>query len=304
LNEDFRYITAIAEHGSISKAARAAHVSQPALSQRLKRLETQLGTELFTRGTSPLRPTASGEVFLDYARKAIAAEDSMRRDVFSVAHQGRRSLRIGVSMARANAFLPEPIVSFYETHQGCTLELRELSSLKQMHDLFITDKIDFAVLTPISPDPNAYYTEVLCHERLMAVVSSQLRVPQLENALLEKVSLRQLEGIPFVLPTCGNYFDPLISRMIDVFGVQLDIVVRDCSAEMALAMVRDGLGVALAPSTWLTGQQDLRAFELDGIEAGNVLRYVRRHDRNPSQEEQLFISILRDWLMRPGAPPR
>ena len=45
VNDDFRYMAAIAEHGSISQAARAMHISQPGLSQRLKRLEQQLGTE-------------------------------------------------------------------------------------------------------------------------------------------------------------------------------------------------------------------------------------------------------------------
>ena len=296
MNEDFRYIAAIAEHGSISKAARAVHISQPGLSQRLKRLEAQLGTELFDRESSPLKPTPSGEVFIEYAQRALAAEDSMRRDVFNAARKERQRLRIGVSMARANALLADPIISYYETHRGCTLELREMSSLKQMHNLFVGDEIDFAVLTPISPDPTTYHTEALCRESLLVVVSDEMHIPQFDQAASGRVSLRQLEGVPFVLPTCGSYFDPLISRMIDVFGVQLDIVVRDCSAELALQMVSDGLGIALAPSTWLMERKGLRSFELDGIRAGNVLRYVRRFDRAISEEESLFMEILRDWL--------
>lgn len=66
---------------NISKAARAVHITQSGLSQRLCRLEARLGCELFDRSTSPLRPTASGEVFIRYAFRAIAAEDNMRRDV-------------------------------------------------------------------------------------------------------------------------------------------------------------------------------------------------------------------------------
>ena len=300
MNEDFRYIASIARHGSISKAARAEHISQPALSQRLKRLESQLGTELFDRRSVPLKPTPSGEVFIDYALRALAAEDTMRRDVYSAAHKRRARLRVGVSMARADALLAEPIVSYYETHRGCTLELCEMSSLKHMHDLFLGDDIDCAVLTPISPDPSAYYVEVLCRERLVAVTSSELRAPQFENASSGHVSLRQLEGIPFVLPTCGSYFDPLISRMIDVFGVRLDIVVRDCSAELALSLVGDGLGVALVPSTWVHGRNGLSVYEVDDVRAGNVLRYIRPHDCDVSDEEALFMDILRDWIGNNG----
>ncbi|MBQ2681697.1 MAG: LysR family transcriptional regulator, partial [Eggerthellaceae bacterium] len=103
MNEDFRYMAAIAEHGSISKAARVMHISQPALSQRLKRIESRMGTELFDRSATPLRPTASGEVFMRYALRAIAAEDAMLREVSSIACEQKRRLRIGIAMARANA---------------------------------------------------------------------------------------------------------------------------------------------------------------------------------------------------------
>ena len=297
MNDDFRYIAAIAEHGSISQAARAMHISQPGLSQRLKRLETQLGTELFDRTTSPMHPTSTGEVYIKYALKAIAAEDDMRREVYSTMRRHRQRLRIGTSMARANALLAGPIVSFYEEQKGCTVELREMGTFDQMHKMFLGDEIDFAVLTPISPDPTAYTMEVLCHERLLAVIAKQLYAPMFEHAL-DRVFLRQLEGIPFILPTCGRYFDPLISRLIDASNVRLDIVVRDCSAELALALVQDGLGVSIAPSTWVLGHENLQTFELADVEAGNVLRYICRKNHSPSQEELLFMSILRDWLAK------
>lgn len=301
VNEDFRYVAAIAEHGSISKAARAVHISQPGLSQRLRRLEAQMDTELFDRSSLPLKPTASGEVYLKYALRAIAAEESMRREVHGASRR-RRSLRVGVSVPRANALLARPVVSFYESHCGCTLELREMGTLDDMHRLFLGDGIDFAVLTPIVPDPGEFAMEVLCRERLQVVVSERLSVPQLDKAAKGRVSLRQLEGVPFVLPACGGYFDPLISRIVDMSSVQLDIVVRDCSAELALSLVQDGLGVSVVPSTWLAGREGLRVFDVDGIGAGNVLRYIRRLDKPVPPEEALFMDILRNWLSAGESP--
>ena len=300
MNDDFRYIAAIAEHGSISRAARAMHISQPALSQRLKRLESKLGASLFDRTAAPLAPTPSGEVFIKYAKRAIAAEDSMRREVFSVARNNRRRLRVGVSMARANTLLARPIVSFYGSHKGCTIELLEMATLDQMHKLFLGDEIDCALFTPISPDPGAYETEVLCRERLQVVASSDFRVPALEQSSSGKVMLRKLEGVPFVLPSCGPYFDPLINRLIDSARVQLDVVVRDCSADLALSLVRDGLGISIVPSTWVFGMKDLRSFGLADVEAGNVLRYIRRCDRVPSCDQRLFMDNVREWISSTG----
>ena len=297
MNEDFRYVAAIAEHGSISKAARALSISQPGLSQRLKRIEHQLGADLFERGESPLRPTPSGDVYIKYAMRALTAEDAMRRELSSAALRRRLRLRVGVSMSRANALLAGPVVSFYETHCGCTLELRELSTLEQLHGLFLGDEIDFAVLTPIAPDPSLYDIEFLCRERLMAVCSPRLDVPQLRNVSSKGVLLRQLEGVPFVLPTCGAYFDPLISRVIDMSNARLDIIVRDCSTDLALEIVSEGLGIAIVPSTALSRHADLRSFELADVKAGNALRYIRRNDHARSSEETLFVDILRDALL-------
>lgn len=295
MNEDFRYVAAIAEHGSISKAARVMHISQPGLSQRLKRIEAQLGADLFLRDEIPLKPTASGEVYIKYALRAIASEELMKREVYSVAKRKRARLRVGVSMVRANALFAGPAVEFYTTHQGCTLELRELSTLEQLHDLFLNDAIDFAVFTPIAPDPSLYDIEFLCREQLMIVSSQLFEAPQLKG-VGGSISLRQLEGIPFVLPTCGAYFDPLISRFIDVSNVRLDIVVRDCSPDLALDLVIEGLGVAIVPSTSLVGHTGLRVIELADVTAGNALRYIRRNDRTVSKEEALFMGILRKSL--------
>lgn len=296
MNEEFRYIAAIAEHGSISKAARAVHITQSGLSQRLRRLETRLGCELFDRSTSPLRPTASGEVFIRYALRAIAAEDNMRRDVREAGRKRRQKLCVGVSHPRANALLGDVIVSFYETHRGCTLEFSEMSSLGQMHRLFLDDRVDFAVLTPLAPDPLLYDLEVLRYERLLVVAASDSIAPQLQFAQAGKIELSRLEDMPFILPMCGEYFDPLIDHMIESSRAQLDVVVRGCSAELALSMVQEGLGAAIVPSTWIAGKQGLVSYEIEGTSAGNVLRYIRRRDRSVSDEESLFMSILREKL--------
>lgn len=296
MNEDFKYIAAIAEHRSISKAARALHVSQPALSQRLKRAEAKLGTTLFERTTASLRPTPAGEVVVRYAQRAVAAENNMRREMSSMLNHQRRRLRIGISMPRANALLAEPIVEFYESFHDCTVELRQMVTLEQMHGSFLNGEIDFALFTPIAPDPQLYDLEVLCRERLVVVASENLHAPQLRQTAGGRISIRQLEGVPFVLPSCGVYFDPIISHLIDDSRTQLDVVMRDCEAELALSLVGSGLGVTIVPSTYIVGRTALRTFDLADVDAGNVLRYIRRHDMPCPVEEERFLHIVRAWL--------
>ena len=296
MNEDFKYITAIADHGSISKAARAMHISQPAMSQRLRKVEDHLGTELFARGSYPLVPTASGEVFIEYARRAISSENRMRRDIASTAMRRKRGLRVGVPATRSSALLAEAVVEFYESHRGCMLEFCNMSTFGHMHDLFVGDKIDFALLTPMAPDPKIYDIQVLCRENLVVVVSDELKAPQISGLEGKRASIRQFEGMPFILPTCGSYYDPLISKLIDVKDARLDIVVRDCSAEFALALSKQGLGACIMPSTLTIGVDGLRVFELSDVDAGNVLRYIRKRDHESSAEEDTFVEIMRNLI--------
>lgn len=292
VNEDYKYVAAIAEHGSISKAARAMHISQPGMSQRLRKLEAKLGISLFDRDSYPLRPTPSGEVFVDYALRAIASEERMRRDVVNVAAHKQQRLRMGISSLRACALLCVPIMQFCESHQDCTIEFCEMNTLEEMHDLFVRDQIDFAMLTPIAPEPELYDMQVLCREELVVVASPDLQVPSLKNLRSGKVFMRQLEGVPFVIPSCGSYYDPLVSRIVDSSDAPLEIIVRDCDARMALHLVERGIGACIVPSTLLVGNKHLRAFTLADVSVTVALRYVRKRGTKASEEEKLFLRLV------------
>ena len=75
----YRYVTAIAECGSISAAAKKLFISQPALTKQLGRLESSLGFKLFDRGNIPISLTAEGEIFLEYAYQYLTLEQEMTK---------------------------------------------------------------------------------------------------------------------------------------------------------------------------------------------------------------------------------
>jgi DNA-binding transcriptional LysR family regulator len=70
-----RYFVAIAEEGSFTRAAERLWVAQPSLSSQIRRLESELGVQLFDRHTRGVEPTSAGQLFLERARKALSAAD-------------------------------------------------------------------------------------------------------------------------------------------------------------------------------------------------------------------------------------
>ena len=72
---NYEYFAAIVEAGSLTRAAEQLYISQPSLSQYVKRLEANLGVELFDRSTSPLRLTYTGERYYQYVLQLMKLDE-------------------------------------------------------------------------------------------------------------------------------------------------------------------------------------------------------------------------------------
>ena len=84
---NYEYFVAIVDEGSLTKAAEHLYVSQPSLSQYLKRLEANLGVELFDRSASPLRLTYTGERYYQYVLQMMKLDENIRREFQDIKNQ-------------------------------------------------------------------------------------------------------------------------------------------------------------------------------------------------------------------------
>ena len=101
-----RTFLAITAHGSFLEASRQMHLTQSTVSARIKRLEDELGTRLFTRNRSGASLTLDGRRFLDYAKRLVLTADQARDEV-GLPDRFRASLRIGGRIALWEGFLPQ-----------------------------------------------------------------------------------------------------------------------------------------------------------------------------------------------------
>lgn len=94
---NYEYFAAIVEAGSLTRAAEQLYISQPSLSQYVKRLEANLGVELFDRSTSPLRLTYTGERYYQYVLQLMKLDENVRREFQDIKNQTSGRLRLGVA---------------------------------------------------------------------------------------------------------------------------------------------------------------------------------------------------------------
>ena len=138
-----RYLLAVAEHGSFTHAAKVLCVSQPALSQQIRQLEEAVGVQLFDRSGRAVRLTASGELYVGYARRAQVELNSARRALRQLQDLGHGALQVGVTPI--TEYLVTPLLeSFSARYPGIAVRALQMSQ-SDMEVAVAEDRIDLGV---------------------------------------------------------------------------------------------------------------------------------------------------------------
>ncbi len=161
-----RQFLVVAELGSVTAAARRVHLSQPALSAALQRLEAELGAPLLVRTRRGVEPTAAGQVLVAHARTVLAAMDDARRAVAEVSGLRAGEVRVGAGATLCTYVLPRYLAAFREAHPGIRLRLREGTTASLQSDLE-DGAIDLALLAGESDE--ALGGEFWCDDEVILV---------------------------------------------------------------------------------------------------------------------------------------
>ena len=144
-----RYFAAVARHSSFTRAAEELHVAQPALSQQVKKLEGELGTELLVRTTRSVELTDAGQVALTRATRVLSEAEALTSEVDEMRGLLRGRVVVGGMMPAGGVDLPGLLLGFKELHPGVDVQLQE-GTATEMVDRLRGDEIDvaFAMLEP------------------------------------------------------------------------------------------------------------------------------------------------------------
>src|SRR6266404_6867704 len=134
-NEVARYLVAIADNGNFTRAAAELHVSQPALSQRIRQLEEMLGTQLLDRTGRTVRPTDAGQAYIEHARRALREFEAGRRAIRDVENLETGTLRLAFTPT-FTTYLVGPLVRrFQGLHPGIAISVAEAALSEDALDL-------------------------------------------------------------------------------------------------------------------------------------------------------------------------
>lgn len=142
--QKLRHLLAIAEHGTFSDAARAVHLTQPALSRSIRSLEDELGVQLFDRGSRKAHLTTFGELVAERARRIHLEMAQLQRDMELLRGGQEGSLAVGLAPGPA-ALLLTPFLMHMAQHHPQIKVRTEVTSTTALLEMLRSDTIDAVI---------------------------------------------------------------------------------------------------------------------------------------------------------------
>ena len=286
----FHTFLTLARIGHMTRAAAELHLTQPAVSAQLARLEDELGHRLFDRTPKGMVLTEAGTIFRAHAEDALSTVRAGREALSQLAGLQRGKLAIGGGATATTYLLPEILGRFHAHHPNIQLFVREQGSQSVVEAVW-TGELDLGVVTlPVTtPQPGA--TE---HMTIEPWITDDLRllVPP-GHPLMGRRRFKwpALDGEPLVLFEAGSAVRALLDRRIAEAQIHPSIVMELRSIESIKQMVAQGIGAAFVSEFALTDAEHSLASATDDLT--RQLAIIFRHDRTMSTAAAAFLALMR-----------
>jgi LysR family transcriptional activator of glutamate synthase operon len=281
-----RYVEAIVRHRHFTRAAEELHVAQSALSHQVRRLEAELGVELFERTSRSVSPTEAGEAVAARARRVLAEVEGVNDDVDELQGLVRGRISIGALLPAGTIDVPRLISRFSAAHPGVEVGLHE-GTAADMARYLAEDEVDAAFsLLAANPDEGVV-AERLSEDELVAIFppgAAPARGP---------VSAARLAARPIATPRSGSAIKRRLDEFFAAAGERMDVSLESGDPFLLRCLVSGGFGPGVIP-------RSLTRREGPAIEVRSLRPVVRlpvallwRERRHISPAARAFIDFVR-----------
>jgi DNA-binding transcriptional LysR family regulator len=242
---DLEQFMAVAETGSIARAAERCHTVASAVSKRLSDLEDSFGTPLLVRGTKGVELTAAGHTFLARARSVLHQAEQIDEEMRRHASGARGHVRVFANISAIVEFLPAALASFLAKYPDIHIHLEEHVSAAIAAG--VADNLaDFGILSEVTAVADLTMTPFRTDELVVVL--------QPDHVLAEKpgLSFSEIVQLPLVGLHANSSLHHLLARAAADEGRPLNFRIRVTSFDAVCAMVAAGLGISVIPKAAAT----------------------------------------------------
>ena len=248
-----QYVLQTLRSGSLTRAASALGISQPALSSGLSGLESELGFRVFDRRTTPVTLTAEGRLYVDYISRLGTLTEDFTRRLADLRDRRASSVIVGGPAAYARSLVADAVIRLLERRPDYRVEVKT-ASVEELVDMAGRGEVNCFIATT-DRLPEAFECRFVKRERLCLCVPKSDPANERLAADLAAGSLDYsvLDGSRFICLSEGQPLQTCLERFAAEYGLSLSgrIVVRQ--AAVAVSFAARGAGMCFASEDLLSG---------------------------------------------------
>lgn len=229
-----RYFQVIAQQKNLTRAAEQLHISQPALSASLSKLENELGVRLFDRVGRHIQLNQYGSLYIKYVNQILNDMDNASRELENQTQQNKQKLTVStVSMQ----FVQGLLMSFMEKHPEVTVRTYEVM-LKDIQSELSNGECDFVIVASDGSEEFSGNYQIIKREKIYLAVNQNHDLAKRGSVSLSELKDETFAGLPK-----GYSFREITDRLCEKAGFECQVL-YECFHCQLLNYVSDGVGIA------------------------------------------------------------
>jgi DNA-binding transcriptional LysR family regulator len=269
--EHVRTLVSIVEHGSLSAAARARRISQPAVTKQLQRMEAEMGLPLLVRGPKRrVELTPAGEQVLAFARETLARLDTLERELAMLKGVDRGTLYLAASTIPGEYLLPGLLASFQTEYPQVEVQMI-VSDTAEVAARLLAGKADVGVIGAMIKRSELHLEHLVDDEVVLAVS------PNHPFAGRDQVRVEELRDQPLILREEGSGTRRSVEAALVVSGVTLprgNVTLILGSTQAILRAIEQGLGLGFVSARAVAQAQADGHVACVGLVGVNLRRHL------------------------------
>lgn len=295
-----RYLVALAEEGSFTRAAESEHIAQPAVSQQIRRLEDEVGLPLVERTTRRVSLTEAGELLVVRARRIMAELEAAEIELQALSGMFAGHVTLGAMHTMGPVDVSLALALFAERHPNVQLTVREHAS-EEMAGMLRADELDLAFLSVTERvESHGLGLHQLVSEELVVLLPLEHRL-----ARRKQVRMVQLADEPFISFREGARLRELLMAAGRSANFEPRVTLESNESQRVRRLVSRGLGVAILPRSDAEGPgADVAVAELIEPSLSRDITLAWREGRRLSPAAAEFLELARETFDEHPEPAR
>lgn len=294
-----RVLRAVCENDcSITKAAQALHLTQPAVSRAVRELERYYGVVLFDRLGRRMRLTDAGQRFLQYSRQITGLFDTMEQELRNGDAIGR--LRVGASITIGSQFLPGYVSAFQAENPGVEIQV-EVGDTGMLEKHLLAGSLDLALVEG-RPLHEELRTESYMQDRLVVIAPNNGTFHSGQT-----LTAKQFRNQRFLLRERGSGTREEFERITEAAGFCASPVWTSTSTTALVNAVACGLGISVLPYRMVESAVQcgrILCLQVEGLSFDRCFWITWHRDKYLTPLCRRFVELCRSAGRQPGTNPQ